>query len=154
MTVFTRGSWLLGLLFLGASPGAGLVSRDPESAVGAQVSPCRGPDETSELHVWILQQDAAETDSDLVADWTRAGFLPVTSAEISLVTDIATCTSVLLAYNAATDLKPPDDPPLVSLYVIRVGPRYDAFDPAVRIGEFVVHRIFDTSFVHLNTHVR
>lgn len=148
-------AWPLALIGLWASCGPRLRSTESEPvATTEQSASCRGPDERSELVVWLLQQAAAETDSDLVADWAGMGFLPVGADDIALVTESTVCAAVVKAYNGAADLNPPKDPPVGSLYVIRVGPRYDASDPAVRVGEFVIHRVFDTTFTHLGTHFR
>jgi len=147
--------WPLALIGLWASCGPTLRSEESESvATTEQSTSCRGPDEESADHVWLLQQAAAQTDSDLVANWAGMGFVPVSAEDIVLAGDPTVCASVVQAYNAAADLNPPKDPPVDSLYVIRVGPRYDGFDPAVRAGEFVVHRVFDTTFTHLDTHFR
>ena len=132
----------------------GLGAQEPAYLPHTEDSPCRGPDNVAARHVWMLQQRATWTAPDLIAGWQTMGFVTVSPAEITLVTDSSVCSAVVEAYNSAADLNPPADPTRDSLYVIRVGPRYDAFDPAVRDGEFIVHRIFDTAFVHIQTHAR
>lgn len=155
MTAPIRSIWVVGLVALMgfASTTHGTAGSSPASAPRAS-TPCQGPDRISDFHIWTLQHGAAKTDSEFVAHWAQSGFLPVSASEITLVTEPTTCAAAVAAFNAAAVAESPLEPQAVSLYVVRVGPRYDTFDPAIGDGEFITHRIFDTTFVHLKTYVR
>jgi hypothetical protein len=115
----------------------GFASTKKASAV------CRGPDNFSASQIAHLQALMASTDPR-DSTFLRDVHLPhVASNLIQLVTADSVCSLALHAWTTADTLT---TPPLTSLYVIQVGPMYDAIDAQHSGGEYSQHLVLDSLF--------
>ena len=106
-------------------------------------SPCRGPDSYSAAQIAHLQALMVST-NPLDSAFLRDVHLPrVAGSAIQLVTTDSVCSLVVQAWTQADTLT---HPPLTSLYVIQVGPAYDAIDAQNSGGEYSQHLVLDSLF--------
>lgn len=114
----------------------------PQALLGQPASSCRQPGAASAALMNYMTLLASASDSVLVAK--RTFYHLDAGAQVTLVSDSATCDSALAAYDQVRGVRAGR-----SVHVVRVGNVYVVKDPDDAAGHFGITLVFNVSFTQL-----